>query len=91
MDPEIWGPPAWEFIFAVIDQMPEFNAPPGYYEFFHSFVDVLPCPTCRAHYRKYWITHPIPINSRNLTRIWAQNLRNEIARRKPRKKILGIF
>jgi len=95
MDPEIWGPPAWEFIFAVIDQMPEHNAPDGYMEFFHSFVDVLPCPVCKRHYRKYILANPIPIRSKNLTRIWAQNLRNEIAERKgrlnQRKKFLGLF
>ena len=95
MDPDIWGPPAWEFIFAVIDQRPDGNPPDGYLEFFHSLVDVLPCQVCRRHYRKYLLANPVPIKSRNLTRIWAQNLRMQIAIRKgraePRKKFLGIF
>jgi len=95
-DPNVWGPPAWEFIFAVIDQMPDGNPPEGYISFFHSFIDVLPCGVCRKHYRKYLITNgPIPIQSRNLTRIWFQNLRYYIAQKKgknpDRKKFLGIF
>jgi len=94
MDPNVWGPPAWDFIFAVIDQMPDGNPPDGYIAFFHSFIDVLPCPVCRRHYRKHLLANPIPIKSRNLTRIYFQNLRLEIAMRKgkqPRKKLFGIF
>jgi hypothetical protein len=92
MDPEVWGPPAWDFIFAVIEQMPDGNPPDGYLSFFHSFIDVLPCAVCRKHYRKYLLQHgPIPVKSRDLTRMWFQNLRIFIAEKKRPKKFLGIF
>jgi hypothetical protein len=94
MDPNVWGPPAWEFIFSVIDTMPDGDPPDGYLAFFHSFIDVLPCAVCRKHYRKHIMANPIPIKSRRLTRKYFEDLRLEIAVRKgkwPRKKFLGIF
>lgn len=82
MDPEIWGPSAWVFIFSVIDQMPNGDVPEGYASFFQSLGDVLPCNICRRHYRRYCIEHPIPIQSKEAMRQWAQNLRNQIRARK---------
>jgi len=82
MDPEIWGPPAWVFIFSIIDQMPDGNPPDGYILFFQSLTDVLPCGICKRHYRRYCMENPIPIHSREATRQWAQNLRNQIRDRK---------
>jgi len=99
MDPSIWGPPAWKFIYAVIDQMPDGNPPDEYIEFFHSFTKVLPCKTCQKHYSEYWNRrgNEIPIRSRAMTKLWFQNLEKKIQARKrkgtgdPRINFFGLF
>lgn len=93
--PEEWGPPAWCFIFTVIESMPEYPANTEYYQmFFESFIGVLPCEECRAHYRRYIENNPVPVWSRKATYDWAMKLRMNIRERKRKnnpKKFLGLF
>jgi hypothetical protein len=77
--PTVWGPPAWQFIFAVIDDMPEYPADTEPFRmFFESFRGVLPCRTCREHYAAYIVTRPPPVWSRTAMWRWASTLRNTI-------------
>ncbi len=81
--PEEWGPPAWFFIFTIIDEMPEYPTDTEYYRmFFESLSGVLPCEECRRHYRQYIESNPVPVWSRKATRNWAWTLRMNIRRRK---------
>ncbi len=81
--PEEWGPPAWYFIFTVIDEMPEYPKNTEYYQmFFESFRGVLPCAECKMHYTRWIEAHPVPVWSRESTRKWAQILRENIRKRK---------
>lgn len=80
--PKEWGPPAWKFIFYVIDDMPEYPSDTEQYRmFFESLQGVLPCERCRQHYSLYLIHKPPPVWSREATRKWANELRAEIRRR----------
>jgi len=83
--PSQWGPPAWKFIFAVIDDMPAYPADTEPYRmFFMSFQYVLPCEMCRAHYRNHVIRWPPPVWSRTAMKEWAIHLRRVIRERNQR-------
>lgn len=80
--PTEWGPPAWAFIFAVIDEMDEYPSDTEPYRmFFESLKGVLPCEKCRYHYSQYVILNPPPVWSREATREWAITLRQNIRSR----------
>lgn len=80
--PSEWGPPAWAFIFAVIDEMEEYPRDTEPYRmFFESLRGVLPCEKCRVHYSKFLDTNPVPVWSREATREWAVGLRYAIRKR----------
>lgn len=80
--PSEWGPPAWAFIFAVIDEMDEYPQDTEYYRmFFESLKGVLPCEKCRFHYTQYVELNPPPVWSRDATRSWAETLRLKIRER----------
>lgn len=84
--PEEWGPPAWAFIFAIIDDMPEYPIDTSYYQsFFESLSGVLPCQDCRMHYTRYVEMNPPPVWSRSALRKWAFDLRMAIRLRKNKK------
>lgn len=80
--PSEWGPPAWAFIFAVIDEMPEYPRNRDHYAmFFESLKGVLPCEKCRYHYTRHMELNPPPVWSREATREWAHHLRQQIHQR----------
>ena len=84
--PDVWGPPAWCFIFHVIDEMDDYSSNTEYYQmFFESLKGVLPCEECRMHYTKYIETNPPPVWSKKALRTWAENLRMSIRKRKNKK------
>lgn len=77
--PDVWGPPAWYFIFTVIDEMDEYpNDTESYRMFFESLKGVLPCEMCRRHYTEHYNLYPPPVWSREATRKWAEDLRHKI-------------
>lgn len=80
--PSQWGPPAWAFIFSVIDEMDEYPADTEPYSmFFESLKGVLPCEMCRIHYTHFLSVNPPPVWSREATREWATKLREKIRQR----------
>lgn len=77
--PSEWGPPAWTFIFTLIDEMDEYPRDTEYYRmFFESLKGVLPCEKCRYHYTQYIELNPPPVWSRDAMRVWAETLRQKI-------------
>lgn len=84
--PEEWGPPAWAFIFAIIDEMEEYPINTDYYTmFFESLKGTLPCSECRMHYTRYCELNPPPVWSRTALKKWAMDLRMSIRKRKNKK------
>lgn len=84
--PEEWGPPAWYFIFAIIDDMPDYPVNTEYYQmFFDSLRGVLPCEECRIHYSHWIEMYPPPVWSKTAMRDWATSLRLAIRKRKNKK------
>lgn len=80
--PSEWGPPAWAFIFYVIDEMEEYPKDTEYYRmFFESLKGVLPCEKCRVHYSQHIEFNPPPVWSKEATRAWAVDLQNKIKER----------
>lgn len=80
--PSEWGPPAWAFIFSVIDEMEEYPKDSEYYRmFFESLKGVLPCEKCRFHYSQHIEFNPPPVWSREATRAWAIDLQTKIRER----------
>ena len=77
--PSEWGPPAWRFIFAIIDDMPEYPADTEPFRmFFMSLQNVLPCEMCRQNYSRYIISRPPPVWSRSALKRWVIQLRQQI-------------
>lgn len=90
--PSEWGPPAWAFIFAVIDEMDEYPRDTEYYRmFFESLKGVLPCEKCRFHYTRYIDVNPPPVWSREAMRSWAEVLRSKIRERNAPTSFFDIF
>jgi len=51
---DAWGPPAWAVLHRSSFVYPLAPSPADrshMYDFFHSLAHVIPCPTCRGHYR----------------------------------------
>ena len=81
MDPNVWGPPAWEFLHSVTFQYPENPANFGrkkYYSFFESLKHVIPCPTCKSHYTQHFERYPIRLDSRKDLIEWLIDIHNEV-------------
>ena len=55
MEPKIWGEHAWIFLHTITLNFPEnptFEDKHNYKTFFESLKYILPCPTCREHYKE---------------------------------------
>ena len=80
MEPKIWGPSAWIFLHSVTLNYPDNPSSQhkeNYKKFFESLGDVLPCPTCKKHYKENIIKNPIRLDSKdNLTK-WLIDNQNE--------------
>jgi hypothetical protein len=87
IDPNLWGPFFWHAIHFAVTDYPERDPTEaekaGFYEFFRSLQWVLPCETCRGHYRAYWETHDLrpALDSQALVIAWALALHNHVNER----------
>ena len=81
MEPNIWGPPAWTFLHSVTLNYPDNPSSEhktSYKKFFESLGDVLPCPTCKKHYKENIIKHPIRLDSKDDLTKWLVDLHNKV-------------
>ena len=81
MEPNIWGPSAWLFLHSVTFQYPENPTEVeklNYNHFFTSLQHVLPCPTCRKHYKENLEKLPIALNSKKELIEWLIDIHNEV-------------
>lgn len=81
MEPNIWGPPAWTFLHSITLNYPDSPSSEhktNYRKFFESLGDVLPCPTCRKHYKENIIKHPIRLDSKDDLTKWLVDIHNKV-------------
>lgn len=93
MDPKIWGPHAWIFLHSITFNYPinptkdEINK---HYNFFNSLEFVLPCETCRIHYKQnlkeYPLTKKILSTRDNLVK-WLIKIHNNINKLNNKKSL----
>lgn len=81
MEPKIWGPSAWIFLHSVTLNYPDNQSSQhkeNYKKFFESLGDVLPCPTCKKHYKENIIKNPIRLDSKDDLTKWLIDIHNKV-------------
>ena len=84
MDPNVWGSHAWIFLHSITYNYPDnpsVNDINNHYNFFRLLKDVLPCNTCRYHYKqnleKFPLSSDILSSKQNLIK-WLFKIHNSI-------------
>lgn len=73
-NPFFWGPGLWRALHAVSFTYP---VNPGektkeeYANFFHSLINVLPCPGCRQHFKQFISSNPVDTRNRDALIEWV--------------------
>lgn len=85
MEPNMWGPIYWSFLFSTVlgyPLEPGIDIQSAYYRFFRLLEQVLPCGVCKANYAEHF--RNIPLNfylySRKALMEWVLILYNEVNR-----------
>lgn len=81
---EFFGPSMWRTLHAVAFTYP--NNPSeqerkNYIDFFRSVGNVIPCPSCGVHYRKYMDEHPLEADSKDSLSRWVYDLHQDVNKR----------
>jgi len=83
MEPEIWGPHAWQFLHSITLSYPDnptLEDKNNHAQFFNSIQNILPCQSCRDHYTQNLQALPIEQhldNKESLFR-WSVDLHNRV-------------
>ena len=86
MNPKIWGPPAWQFLYAVAKGYPKDPSSEEkvyYYTFYQNLGHVLPCSMCRDHYQQLWLEDPMTeedLVDRDSLERWTTRLHQRVNR-----------
>ena len=62
MDPNVWGPHAWQFLHSITLAYPDNPSEQdkqNHAQFFNMLKDILPCEKCQIHYMNNLQTYPI--------------------------------
>lgn len=92
--PELWGPPAWEFMHycaLAYPSRPTMDQKNKYLTFFTLLGDVLPCDTCKSNFKTHLQQYPLEnylANNKTLF-AWTMLVRNEIRRANGVSKMLS--
>lgn len=81
---EFFGPNLWKVMHAVsftYPKTPTDEEAQQYKDFFHSLGDVIPCPGCRVHYKKYLEEHPIRLKDSDALSRWVYDLHDTVNKR----------
>jgi hypothetical protein len=84
MNPDIWGPHAWFFLYSVALAYPEDPTnedKQNYFNFYTSLRNILPCLKCRVHFTENLETHPLNENilgSKKSLFEWLHKIQNEV-------------
>lgn len=89
LEPELWGKHYWYVIETMILAMDTKQEPSREFVsfFLYSLQNILPCPTCREHYQKYFQKSNIDnfLKSKKEILLWIYNLKKEIQNRNGKK------
>ena len=85
MDPKVWGPHAWVFLHSitfVYPENPSYHEQKKMYDFFNSLKYVLPCNSCRVHFRQNLKNNALAkaVTSRDELIAWLIKLHNNVNR-----------
>lgn len=81
---EFWGPSAWKLMHSIAFTMPDnadVHTQKQYSNFYESLADVLPCPSCRIHFKKHIEKHPIPTDTSDELAQWVYRAHNAVNKR----------
>lgn len=81
VDPQLWGPPAWEFLKYCAEACDDATAP-SYKKFIELLPEVLPCEQCRHHSSEYISSNPV--DTSNL-KDWIERFKRAVSMRKARE------
>ena len=85
LEPHLWGKHYWYVIETTILAMDTKEKPSREFIsfFLYSLQNILPCPTCREHYQKYFQKNDIDklLLSKKSIFLWIYNLKKEIQER----------
>lgn len=80
---EFWGPSAWKFLHSVSFTFPDNPSEDDqaqYTAFFRSLGNILPCPSCRGHYKDFMKKTPIDVSSREALAEWVWKAHDNVNR-----------
>lgn len=84
IQPDVWGPSAWRLIHLVCHHAPELmDEPIGnlFRRWLHGFGDVIPCKTCRDHFKETLKSVPITdrvVSGREALFAWSVEAHNHV-------------
>ena len=83
MDPNIWGPHAWQFLHSITLSYPDNPSESdreNHSQFFNMLKDILPCEKCRIHYAQNLQTYPIEnyLESKESLFRWLVDIHNRV-------------
>ncbi len=92
LNPEIWGPHFWYTLHTISFYYQEYPTSTDmrlYKEFYESFVTMLPCKSCKLHYRRLLSQYPIDahLNSRDSLSRWVVFIHNQVNRKLNKKEM----
>ena len=93
MDPAVWGPHAWFFMYSVAMKYPSCpnkRQKKLTYQFFRIIGMNLPCDSCQINFSKHWKKHPLnarALSSRSNLLEWVTIMYNEVRKSQNKKPV----
>jgi hypothetical protein len=83
MDPNVWGPHAWQFLHSITLAYPDNptdNDKQHHSQFFDSLKNILPCDKCKNHFTHNLETYPIENHLENKESLfrWLVDIHNRV-------------
>ena len=83
MDPEIWGPHAWQFLHSITLSYPDnptLEDKNNHAQFFNSLKDILPCQKCQDHFTQNLQENPVEnyLDNKELLFNWLIDIHNKV-------------
>lgn len=92
MDPNIWGPHAWFFLHTIAINYPDSPSKEmikNYKNFIASFIEIIPCNTCKKGIKKIIRQKPLTLKvlgGRESFVDWMNNIHNEVNKKLGKKR-----
>lgn len=86
MDPKVWGPSFWFVLHTVslnYPDRPTYVEKRTHHDFYRVVQDILPCVTCRQHYKELSAQYPIGpfLTSKKALVTWVTMIHNQVNKR----------